>query len=101
MVIDLERWRASKLDEVLLRHLAENIGHVPFGDQDVLNAVLHDRWRALDPRWTWLCLEPIPEGDEAFVYHYCWKEKPWIEGSTCREKHLYDRFLELTPRRRG
>jgi lipopolysaccharide biosynthesis glycosyltransferase len=100
LVVDLAPWRASNLDEVLARRLAENITHVPFGDQDVLHAVLHNRWHPLEPRWNWLCFEPSPEGETAFVYHDCWKNKPWIDRNDCPERHLDEGLLARTPWRR-
>lgn len=51
MIIDVEKWRAEKISEQVLKFATENSDELRFHDQDALNAILHDRWLVLHPRW--------------------------------------------------
>ena len=48
MLIDLNRWKRQKVEELLLKFIAMNQGRIQQGDQGALNAVLsHDVWLLL------------------------------------------------------
>ncbi len=104
MVMDLEKWRKEKITEKVLGFIENNPGKLTFHDQDALNAILHDRWLELDPRWnaqTYMMLQekehPTIQGqarwDEATkkpaVIHFCGHAKPWNADSNHPFKENY------------
>ncbi len=104
MVMDLEKWREEKITEKVLGFIENNPGKLTFHDQDALNAILHDRWLELDPRWnaqTYMMLQekehPTIQGqarwDEATkkpaVIHFCGHAKPWNADSNHPFKENY------------
>ena len=93
MLLNLEEWRHSNTTESILKYLREYREQVLWWDQDGLNAVLHDRWRPLHPKWnvmtshfadfgSWedslldaTTFESI-KSDPAII-HYSFVPKPW------------------------
>lgn len=51
MLLNLRLWRETGTTERVLRYLRDYKEHVLWWDQDGLNAVLHNSWRALPPKW--------------------------------------------------
>lgn len=51
MIIELDKWRAKKITEQVLKFASTNQEELRFYDQDALNALLHDRWLVLHPKW--------------------------------------------------
>ncbi len=111
MVIDLEKWREAKITEQVLAFIENNPEKLRFHDQDALNAILHDRWLELDPRWnaqTYMMLQevehPTIQGqlkwDEArenpAVIHFCGHAKPWNADSNHPFKEQYFDIREKT-----
>ena len=111
MVMDLEKWREEKITEQVLGFIENNPEKLRFHDQDALNAILHDRWLELDPRWnaqTYMMLQevehPTIQGqlkwDEArespAVIHFCGHAKPWNVDSNHPFKENYFDIREKT-----
>ncbi len=108
LLIDLERWRAADTEARLLAYAERHAHALRFHDQDVLNAVFRDAWRALDPRWNvqtslyhpaWLAAPSIARPArlamrlDPWIVHAFGPEKPWdaaYDGAARR------RFLPLT-----
>ncbi|MEG0267758.1 MAG: glycosyltransferase family 8 protein [Carnobacterium sp.] len=104
MVMDLKKWREEKITEQAFDFIDAFPHLLRFHDQDTLNAILHDRWLELHPRWnaqTYLMLEekkhPTVIGrmkweearENPAIVHFCGHEKPWHEGSTHPYREVY------------
>lgn len=111
MVMDLAKWREEKITEQALEFANSHQGLLRFHDQDTLNAILHDRWLELDPRWnaqTYLMLEekehPTIAGQKLWeaaredpaIIHFCGHEKPWHEDSAHPYKGEYFKLRNKT-----
>lgn len=51
MLINLEKWLEQDITKKVLTFIEENPEKLRFHDQDALNAILHDRWIPLHPKW--------------------------------------------------
>ncbi len=51
LLIDVKKWLNLDVTTKVLRFIEENPDKLRFHDQDALNAVLHDRWTLLHPKW--------------------------------------------------
>lgn len=104
MVMDLENWRKEKITEQAFAFIDKHPDLLRFHDQDTLNAILHDRWLELHPRWnaqTYLMLEekehPTALGQSQWeeakadpaIVHFCGHEKPWHENSVHPYRETY------------
>jgi lipopolysaccharide biosynthesis glycosyltransferase len=91
MLIDLRKWRAEKVGERVIRHIAEHPETVRWWDQDGLNAVARD-WLPLDVRWNsygeaahlygWVpdpCMTAFTEDllRHQKIVHFSTRYKPW------------------------
>ncbi|MCA9765811.1 MAG: glycosyltransferase family 8 protein [Carnobacterium sp.] len=112
MIIDIEKWRAEKISEQVLTFASTNQEALTFHDQDALNAILHDRWLILHPKWNaqaYILLgekdHPTKIGkveyDEArsnpALVHYSGHIKPWCEKSDHPYRKNYLALREQTP----
>jgi lipopolysaccharide biosynthesis glycosyltransferase len=109
MVVDLKRWREQRIGERVVEYTRRFFETVRFGDQDGLNAVLWNQWKAIDLAWnvqvgalTYLRTagpwedseELVIRGDELLAHprilHFVGGHKPWHGG---RYKPVRGRFL--------
>lgn len=94
LLINLDFWRKNDMTQVFFSYIAENFMKLKAHDQDVLNALLHDKCLLLSYKWN------VEEGfyhyymikkmrhERVFSYilrnpailHYSWKPKPWDLG---------------------
>lgn len=101
MVLNLEKWRATRVKERALAYLDRYANDINLADQGVLNAVLSDDWNTLAPSWNvhhkigtelWLHrIEEWPSSDfkaymkvrhntllsDPNILHFAGPEKPW------------------------
>lgn len=111
MVMNLEKWREEKITEQVLAFIENNPEKLKFHDQDALNAILHDRWLDLDPRWnaqTYMMLQekehPTIQGqlkwnearENPAVIHFCGHAKPWNADSEHPFREHYFDIREKT-----
>ncbi|AOA00141.1 universal stress protein UspA [Carnobacterium divergens] len=93
MVLDLAKWRQEQISEKVLQFAHNFPKKLKFHDQDALNAILHDRWTPLHPKWnaqTYMMLKekvhPTLLGHLQYrearkspsIIHFCGHEKPWM-----------------------
>ena len=107
MLINLEYWRAFNVKEKVIEFIGGRSGVVQFPDQDGLNAVIKGNWLELHPKYNmhtvFLCAEyasalPIKEAiDNPVIIHYTGSSKPWHFGDYHPYKHLYWKYLRMTP----
>lgn len=112
MIIDLEKWRAEKITEQVLNFATTNQEELRFHDQDALNAILHDRWLIVHPKWNAQAYilqgekdHPTKIGkmeyDEArndpALVHYSGHVKPWHKESDHPYQKNYLATRQQTP----
>ncbi len=51
MVVNIERWRRSNVSERVMAFIRRHAEELNYCDQDGLNAILWNEWRAVDARW--------------------------------------------------
>lgn len=105
MVIDLARWRASRVAEEALEYLRKYHDLVFFWDQEALNAVLARRWKQADERWNWSAnLDRLArsrsrlanDGQESRIVHFTGNIKPWIVRESSETDVRYFETLDET-----
>jgi lipopolysaccharide biosynthesis glycosyltransferase len=103
--IDLVRWRDEQIGVRGLDALAALPAEaVPMMDQDVLNHVLHGRWKPVSPTWNhtpWNVDPTHPEhsAPEPTIVHYAGPDKPWNYRSRHDYRADYRRWRRQTPYR--
>jgi len=108
LVIDLDAWRTRQVRQRALDFLASNRDRILFWDQDALNAVLADDWKALDPRWNrmthyWeqrregtlpFSRETIASLRDPFIVHFASGSKPW-HGFRHPDRPVFDTYITM------
>lgn len=112
MLINIDKWRAQKISEQVINFALKNKDILRFHDQDALNAVLHDQWMILHPKWnaqSYIILNkkkhPTKKGQERyketrqcpFLIHYSGHIKPWHKNSEHPYKNNYLKIRLNTP----
>ena len=94
----------------VLRFIEENPDKLRFHDQDALNAVLHDRWTLLHPKWNaqgyilskakniQLFMEKQYEETRRApsIIHFTGHVKPWTKEFQWYTKRYYDQYANRT-----
>lgn len=111
MVMDLKKWREEKISEQAFQFIKTYPHLLRFHDQDTLNAILHDRWLELHPRWnaqTYVMLKekqhPTVTGrlkwqearENPAIVHFCGSKKPWHKDSIHPYRKEYLRLRNKT-----
>jgi lipopolysaccharide biosynthesis glycosyltransferase len=116
MVIDVARYRSSGVGAAVLALLERFHRDFQYADQDALNVVLDQRWKALPARWNvqshwytinfWARAAALPPERRALVLaairspaiiHYTTKSKPWDFMNAHPLKREYWKYRSLTP----
>lgn len=93
VLINLDAWRKSDIDEQIMPFVKEHQDHLLYMDQDVLNGLMHSRKVLLPIRYNfqtqafrkhyWVMYTETDraslreEMDTAVIIHYCGNLKPW------------------------
>ncbi len=102
MVIDANKWRASKIAAGALDYLKRFRGRVVFWDQEALNAMLAGKWTEIEPRWNWsanldrLSNNGSMSSHEQCIIHFSGNIKPWVVREATDANALYFRTLDAT-----
>jgi lipopolysaccharide biosynthesis glycosyltransferase len=111
LVIDLRRWREQDLTAKLLEYAAQHGTKIQCYDQGALNALLHDDWAPVDPRWNQGYDVLFPEFWDAagysrrewrktknhpFIVHYSGHKKPWQPKRRGPRYSYFFRYLQKT-----
>lgn len=115
MVLDLDKWRSDHLTDCIVQYLKDHSEHIRFHDQDGLNAVLWNRWGALDPRWNQMPqllqvqrvedspFDPVTHMQaiqDPYITHFASADKPWRAGCRHPERDTFLTALARTEYRR-
>ncbi|MFD0696377.1 glycosyltransferase [Paenibacillus sp. GCM10027628] len=97
LVLNLKKWRAEKIKNKIFEFIKTKSSRIKYCDQDALNAILHDKWRQLDPKWNFqsqylsypdLKIKPA-------VIHYTGRNKPWDSEHPLKEEYFkYKKNME-------
>lgn len=91
ILVNLDYWRKQHLTERFINYLSSNSAKLKAHDQDVLNAVLHDKCLHISCKWnveTGFCMHEFLKLQgfnsdllkiirQPIIIHYTWKPKPW------------------------
>lgn len=111
MLINVEKWLKQNITKNVLKFIEENPEKLRFHDQDALNAILHDRWIALHPKWNaqgYIMAKakqhPTAQGEKEYeearrkpyIIHYSGHIKPWSEEFKGASKKYYEKYANMT-----
>ena len=111
MLINLNYWRAHKLNKLFYDYIHNNSEKIKFHDQDVLNSVLKDQKLLLPVKynlscgWLWKVSgankeEYISQSDDAIndpvIIHYTTGNKPWNKGCRHPYRHIFLNYKSQT-----
>lgn len=100
MLINVARWREQSISEKVFSYLRSHGHLLQAGDQDGLNAILHNDWLEIPGRWNQQIVPralrggsdvALPNRVEGGILHFITGEKPWAPGCEYIERqHFYD-----------
>ena len=97
LLIDLKKWRNVDMGRQLTQYLDGNRDKIKYWDQDVLNAVLINKWKILGKEWNYITRYIYPEKIDPVIIHYAGQNKPWTIGYEDPFGHYYFKYLKATP----
>jgi lipopolysaccharide biosynthesis glycosyltransferase len=87
LVVDLPSWRSLDVEGLVRDALARQPAiPTPNADQDILNAVLWDRWLPIPDRWNYPAQLVSRDSYRARIAHFFGARKPW--KIACENSHL-------------
>lgn len=107
LLVNLKWWREHNLTAVFFDYIEKNFTRLVAHDQDVLNALLHDKCLHLSFEWNveeafyhysfikrfWTTKGARKILCNPSIIHYTWKPKPW--EASCLHPYRYDYFFYL------
>ena len=107
MLLNLDHWRAENVKEKVIELFKRSKEVVRFVDQDGLNSVINGNWLELHPKYNlhtvllspeYAWTTPVKEAiDNPVIIHYTGSSKPWHFADNHPYKHLYWKYLRMTP----
>lgn len=110
VVVNIKKWRDENILRDATEYLKQNKEYIRFADQDILNALLVDKWGELDPQWnvtpgiyeysSWEA-SPFSEGiynsiiNEPNIIHFAAADKPWNSRKSLFQDYFY-RYVDKT-----
>ncbi|MDD5578207.1 MAG: glycosyltransferase family 8 protein [Methylobacter sp.] len=98
MYINLKIWRDNCIASRLIENAEKYNENLLWWDQDVLNITFEDKWSELDYKYNSFQLTERSESDYKII-HYTGSSKPWHFRNNHPYKHLYWKYLRMTPYR--
>lgn len=111
MLINLEYWRRMKFSEKAFQYLHTHLDKIVYHDQDVLNALLHDKKKVFPLRYNMIdcffmkqpslhCMY-VDQLQDAILHpaiiHFTGTRKPWHIECNHPYRYLYKKYLAKTP----
>ena len=110
-LLNLRQWRKENATARLMDYLEAHSKELHYADQDALNAVFAGRVRYLPYRWNFQSdfaqLDPAELGmtraefrqlrNDPGIIHYASRWKPWFYRTEVNYRHLYWKYLGMTP----
>ncbi len=96
LVLNLKKWREHNITNQIIDFMKKNQSIIRYPSQDSMNAILHDKWLQLDPKWNYqskhlyntdLRIEP------AIIHYTGTDSKPWWSSKhpLCDEYFKYEK----------
>ena len=111
LVIDLKKWRDAGISAKAIEYFVQNLEHVGWYDQGILNGLLAGKWGELDPRWNmsptsvfgFSSWQQSPFSEEMyntltrdpFIIHYVSEKKPWTSRHTLCKEYFFQ-YVDMT-----
>ena len=118
LVINLEKWRNENVCDQAIEYFKENMHHIGWYDQGLLNSLLVDKWGQLEPGWNfnptsfynyhfkdylpWRKTEQIfaekTYNDAVMnphIIHFVSENKPWTSRHTPRKEYFFN-YVDMT-----
>lgn len=93
MSVNLDYWRAHRIQEQTLRLITAEPKRFTWWDQTALNALFRGRFRVIDPSWNTFADEHMDFGSDArTVIHYVGAAKPWTRYRRGNDHHVWRAF---------
>lgn len=110
LLINLDIWRSKHIRQNCIEYALKHADALIFNDQDVLNALLHDKKLLIPFRWNIqdgflrkkrrLRAQSIPELltelKHPIIIHYTGHRKPWLYFCQHPYQDLYFKYLDMT-----
>jgi lipopolysaccharide biosynthesis glycosyltransferase len=96
LLINLKKWRDNQTSEKVLHYMRKNPEKLKFMDQDALNAVLHEKWLKLDPKWNYQVHRSHHQRFDPAIIHYTTDKKPWNSWHNPKFKDEYLKYAKKT-----
>jgi len=116
MLINIDKWKEFNLTQKVIDFVHNNPSSIKFVDQCGLNAVIDGRWKKLSLKFNqqavifekgfeekqeYFSEEELKQAKEKpIIVHYTGSSKPWQFRNKHPYKHLYWKYLRMTPFRR-
>lgn len=101
MLIDMTRWRATKVADRAIQHLRHYGKQLIFREQEALNAVIGQQWEPLADRWNYSAnpfhakKQNLNRGAPAII-HFAGRIKPWNLSDLGTSQDLYFQQVDKT-----
>lgn len=112
IVIDLKKFREERISEKIVASLKEINYLTSSHDQSAFNAVLYDKWKAVDPKWNRMTNVSIESNyknttytkadfdsakfNPSIIHYTSYFAKPWLFCSISPVKSHYYHYLNMT-----
>ncbi len=101
LLVNNKLWKENNIEQQFIDYYEKNY-KTCFGDQDILNAVLENKVKYIDKKWSFFASKTYhyedPKLEDAVIVQYLGFEKPWMEN--CRNSLLIDeywKYYQYTP----
>ncbi|MFC1785300.1 glycosyltransferase family 8 protein [Candidatus Neomarinimicrobiota bacterium] len=99
MYINLKKWRETRITKTLMRNALKYSDVVLWWDQDILNITFDLNWGEIDFTYNAFGLTEIVDKNFKII-HFTSNSKPWQFKNNHPYKHLYWKYLKMTPFKR-
>jgi len=113
LVINVRKWRANDFSTKAINYFTQNLEHIGWYDQGLLNALLVGQWGQLDPRWNFNATSFYDYSSEGYlswkdsdsqfpediyhnlvrnpyIVHFVSEKKPWTSRHTPRKEDFFE-----------
>lgn len=110
---NLDKWRKESIFAKCVEYMKTNYSQIKLADQDVLNAVVNGNWYSMELKYNQQAIIFEEEFEKKYNYftqtelkdaienpiiiHYSGSSKPWHFRNKHPYKHLYWKYLKMTP----
>ncbi|MFC3886628.1 glycosyltransferase family 8 protein [Bacillus songklensis] len=89
LLINLQKWREHNILTQVIQYIRDNPTKIKIMDQDGLNAILHDKWLELDPKWNYTTdIRNRLHIDNPAIIHFTGRNKPWNSEHPFKQEYF-------------